>query len=482
MDERLKRLVARREAAAKERDDLIAKRKAIVDLAEEESRDDLNADEDAEFRDLTSQIKAKDEELRQFDERITELSEELQRSQQISEGALRVKRAISAVQVISEARTYERGNGESYLRDLTLASLGLDGSGACRARLERHAREVETDKEFRTTLNRTDGQGGYFVPPLWVMQEYIELARAGRATANLVTNLPLPSGTDSINIPKVATGATTAPQNGDNTAISNTDMTDTYVAAPVRTVAGEQDVAVQLLEQSPANFDEVIFRDLIAAYATNVGTQVISGTGSNGEVKGILSASGTIAITWTEANPSVPKIYGQLADAIQRVHSQRFAPPQVIVMHPRRWGWITASLDTTHRPLVVPNSGGPMNAAGVLTNVDSQQVVGTMHGLPVVTDPNIPLGLGGGESDQDVILIMRASDHYLYESSIRTRVVVSASGSASATSLGARTLTSTLQVYGYIAFTAERYPKSTAKITGTGLETPDFAFVEDSGE
>src|SRR5690606_27087463 len=130
-------------------------------------------------------------------------------------------------------------NGKSYLRDLVLTQLGLDGSGEARARLNRHAEEVRTDKEFRA-LSRTDTAGGYFVPPLWLMQEWVELARPGRATANLVTNQDLPPGTDSINIPKVATGASTDAQDGDNTAISNTDMSDDFINAPVRTIAGEQ--------------------------------------------------------------------------------------------------------------------------------------------------------------------------------------------------------------------------------------------------
>ena len=58
MDERLKRLIARREQAARAREDILAKRKAITDLAEEEAREDLLPEEDSEFRELTAQMKA----------------------------------------------------------------------------------------------------------------------------------------------------------------------------------------------------------------------------------------------------------------------------------------------------------------------------------------------------------------------------------------------------------------------------------------
>ena len=467
MDERMKRLIARREQAATKREDLLAKRKAIVDIAEEEARDDLTDEEDVEFRAFTAEIKKVDDEIRQLDDRISELSDEQQRQSTVTEGQLRIKRALA--QVTREARTYERGNGNSYLADLARVSMRMDGSGDAESRLRRHESEVRTDKEFRA-LTTTDTEGGFFVPPLWLMQQWVDLARAGRATANLVSNQELPSGTDSINIPKVASGTATAIQDGQNTDIQSTDMTDTVVNAPVRTIAGEQDIAIQLLEQSPVNFDEVIFQDLLADYATRVDLQVIAGTGSNGQVRGLTETASIGEITWTEANPTVPGLYGQLADAIQRVHTTRFLPPQVIVMHPRRWGWFLAALDSTNRPLALPAGNAPQNAAGILTSVDSQQVVGSVQGLPVVTDPNIPTNVN---SDQDIILVMRASDHILWESSIRTRALPSASGAAENV-FGARTLTTTLQVYGYLAFTAARYPQSTVLIGGTGLAPPSF--------
>jgi len=81
-----------------------------------------------------------------------------------------------------------------------------------------------------------------------------------------------------------------------------------------------------------------------------------------------------------------------------------------------------------------------------------------------VTDPNIPTNLGSG-TNEDVILVLRASDLLLWESSVRSRVLPE---------VGSGTLTVRLQVYGYIAFSAERYPKSTSLIGGSGLATPAF--------
>jgi HK97 family phage major capsid protein len=463
MDERLKRLIARREQAARAREEILAKRNAITDLAEQEAREDLLPEEDAEFRELTAQVKAKDEELRSFDERINELSEEAERSRTVTAGAAAVKRAAARVESVTEARIYERGNGRSYLQDLARVQLNMDTSGEARERLMRHGQDVATDPEYRD-LNRTDGTGGYAIPPLWLMGQFVELARAGRAYANVVNGQPLPPGTDSINIPKVATGTATAVQTADNAAVQETDLTDTFISAPVRTVAGQQDVAIQLLDQSPVSFDEVIFRDLVADYATKVDLQVISGSGSAGQVTGVRGTSGITTITYTSATPTVAQLYSKIADAVQRVHTLRYMSPTVIVMHPRRWAYLLAASDSSGRPLVVPDSGNPQNAIATLGTVGSQQVVGQMHGLPVVTDPSMPTALGAG-TNEDVIHVLRASDILLYESGIRSRVLPE---------VGSGNLTVRLQVYGYLAFTAARYPSSVVEIGGTGLVSPAF--------
>jgi len=68
---------------------------------------------------------------------------------------------------------------------------------------ERSIRARGGSFEKRVNPNRTDGQGGYFVPPLWLVDEFVAYLRAGRTTANLPMQLDLPTGTDSINLPKV---------------------------------------------------------------------------------------------------------------------------------------------------------------------------------------------------------------------------------------------------------------------------------------
>lgn len=463
MEELLKRLIAKRAKANQELETLQEQRKAITDLVESEAREDLDADEDAEFRARTEEIGKKQAEIAALDERITEMSAELERSGKLSESAAAVRRAQAKVTSVKEARAYDKGNGKSYFADLMKVQRGMDDTGSATERLRRHAVDVANEPEYRD-LTRTDGAGGYFVPPAWLVSSYIELARAGRAYANVVTSQPLPGGTDSINIPKVSTGTATAIQTADNQPVSETDLADTYVSAGVKTIAGQQDVAIQLLDQSPVNFDEIVFRDLIADYATKLDLQVISGSNGSGQVKGVRSASGITTITATSGSDNVSLLYSKIADGVQRVHTSRYLAPSVIVMHPRRWAFFLAAVDSNKRPLVVP-SGPGQNAIATHAGVLSEQVVGQMHGLPVVTDPNMPTTLGTG-TNEDVIHVLRAEDLLLFESGIRTRVLPD---------VGSGTLTVRLQVYGYIAFTAERFPQSVVEIGGTALAAPTFA-------
>jgi HK97 family phage major capsid protein len=363
----------------------------------------------------------------------------------------------SAINSVSEPATYRKGDHRrSYMQDLIKMSLNMDATGEARERLMRHARDVATAPEYAEyrDLSRVDGSGGYAVPPIWLMDQYIELARPGRAFANLVQRQPLPGGTDSINIPKLLTGTSTAVQNGDNTSIADVDSTDSFVTAPVRTIAGAQGVSIQLIDQSPVAFDDVVFRDLVADHAAQTDKQTLSGSGTAGQVLGVRLTPNIGSVAASAVTTA--GVYSAIANAIQTVHTARFLPPEVILMHPRRWGWFLSLLDGQQRPLFLPSANNPQNSGGILSEVASQQVVGQMHGLPVVTDPNLETNLGGG-TNEDPIYVLRASDIVLWESGVKARVLPETK---------AQTLTVLLQIYSYLAFSAARYPQSVVQVTG----------------
>lgn len=367
-------------------------------------------------------------------------------------------REVPRVEVKREESTYRKEGRSSYFRDLVAVSMpqaGMTGQDEARDRLVRHSKEARA-------LDRDDGDGGFFVPPSYLVDEYVPLARASRPYANAITNLVLPRGTDSINIPKVSTGTSVAAQT-DNGAVSNTDINDTQVTAPVCTAAGMQDIALQLLDQSPVAFDEIIFADLAAAHAAFIDNQVINGTGANGQAKGIAGlTTGFNAITFTATTPTVSLAYSKIADAIQQIHTGVFMPPTLIVMHPRRWAFFTAASDTTGRPLVSPVA--PQNAVASFDAAVAEQVVGSIQGVPVLTDAQVPTNLGAS-TNQDAIFVVRASDHYLWESAPQTGVFPD---------VGSGTLTVRLRLHNYFAVQLERQSAALSVISGTGLVAPTF--------
>ena len=368
--------------------------------------------------------------------------------------------ASPRVEVVSNEAVYRKDTPQrSYFRDLYLSK--VSGDSAATERLAQHSLHVATEARDNNT---TDTSGGEFVPPLWLIDEYVTKSRAGRVTADLCNKFALPAGTDSINVPAITTGTSVAAQATQNTAVSETDLVTASVTAPVRTYGGISDCSVQLVEQSPVAFDQVIFQDLAGAHSQAIDSAIINGTGASGTHEGILNADTINSVTYTAATPTVAGLFPKLADAVQQVSSNVFAPANAIVMHPRRWGFLVAGLDSSNRPLVVPNSSGPMNAVATFGDVAAEAFAGTLLGLPVFLDANIPTNLGSG-TNEDRIIVGKFDEAFLYEGAPKAEVFRE--------TLSAE-LTVRFRLYNFSAFTAERRPTAFSQVGGTGLATPSF--------
>jgi HK97 family phage major capsid protein len=440
-----------------ERDRLKTQMNALLENVKREQRDSLTPDETQRFDQFKDAIDDIDYQVRQA-------RQEEQRAQRAGELAARYgqtgeQRDRGMLSVSSNEPTYRRHDPQSpsWIRDMVDVSLRSDPDAA--ERLRRNNREVAMETR---ALSTTDGAGGDFVPPLYMVQEFIRLARPGRVVANRVRNAPLPGGTDAITLPRLATGTAVAEQATQNTAVQNTDATTNSVTANVATIAGQQVVSVQLVEQSPINMDEELLRDLLADLAVKVDAFVINNNAAG--KRGLLNVTGANAITYTDASATVGELYPKLADAIQQISTTRYLPPDAIFMHPRRWAWILSAVDTQTRPLAVPAANAPQNVIAAVGSVTAEGFVGSMQGLPVFVDPNIPVTLGTG-TNEDRIIVARTDDVVLYESAPRAE--------AFREPLAAN-LSILLRVYEYVALQSERYPKSLSVIGGTGLIPPVF--------
>ena len=422
----------------------------VLDTVEAEQRDNLNDEEAAELRELRGDIGA-------LDERIAELAElEEDRAaarEAVPTAGAEQHRGDGPAQVTRDEPVYRPDGPHSFLADAYRAK--MHGDPDARQRLDRH-----------TQQHRAVATGGFagMVVPQFLTDLHAPLAREGRPVANTVNRVPLPDDGMTLNIPKMTTGTDADVQDGENTSVAEQDQDHEDVDVPVRTIAGQQDVSRQSLERGTL-VEQITFADLIGAYGVKLDRQVIKGTGSNGQMKGLMEASGTNTVTVSDQTLS--EVHKKAADGIQRINANRFMPATVIFMHPRRWGWLTSQLDNNDRPLVLPSAHQPQNAVGIGEAAEYGQVVGQWHGLPVVTDANIPTDLGTDE-DEDAIIIARAPDVHLFEIGDGTPMEMRFEETKS------DSLTVKLVVYSYAAFTAERYPQSVSILTGAGLAEPSF--------
>ena len=519
-----------------DRSGLVTELDGIVEAAAAESRE-FTVEEAEKRGGLTARIDQLDaaiteaeDQVRQaeHDEREKRMEEKLAERLQklgLGDGMPLGPSGISGVKVGDEPRTYERGNGQSYLLDMCLARTALGQSLGARSvraaeRLARHAQEnhvvaleiderirgkaqEEREKEWRTAdgyflkqmievhnqrdqdrgpiaeramsyraLSTASTSGGEFTPPLFLTAEWIAYARPGRVLADLQHHEELPDGTMSINIPKVSEGLIVKTQGFQNTNVANKDMQTQFVTFPVTTKAGSQVISLQLLERSPVSFDEIVGRELALAYAQDLNTSVHSGTGVTSEggpdMVGILNTSGINIITWTQALPTLKGLYGQIGRGKMEVAKGRKLPATDQVLTTELWEWVGQTFDTQNRPLVVPGYQGPFNAAAVSSDdAIAQGTVGRQfQQLGTFEDQTLPTELGTGKN-QDVLLGGRFDENYLYESPLTTRMLPQTLGTQ---------LSMLIQVYGYAAFTAARYPVANFVVTGTGMSSANRTF------
>ena len=443
------KVVERRDAVKAEMD-------AVLEAVASEDRTDLTVEE-------TEKVDALVEEARSLDTKIEKLKAQADADVKASE----VRASVAAVAtprvggttVTRESRTYSERSDSSFFKDAYNAQFKSDFTA--QDRLARHMREEEIE---RRDVGTAQFEG--LVIPQYLIDLAAPLARAGRPFADFATNkMTLPPSGMTLNISRMTTGSSTAVQVTQNDAVSETDVDDTLLTVNVRTIAGQQDLSRQAIERG-TGIDVFVAADLIKSWHTTLDSQILNGAGTAGTIKG-LRASGGNAITFTSTAPTVGLLYPKLADAIQQIQTNSFTNPTHFIMHPRRLAFLLAAVDSTNRPLVVPAANGPMNASGVGAGSSVYGNSGyQMMGLPIITDANIGTTYGT-TTNQDEIYVVNAGESHLWEqpgSPFTLRYDATGAGS----------LTIKTVVYGYAAYTAERYPLAASIISGTGLSAPTF--------
>jgi len=430
------------EILSEKRSAALAAADALVALAQGEARD-LSQDEDGA-------IAKHLDEVRSLDDQISRHQELEQRAAKAAEVRAEAKIDTAVAVVKSEPRTYSANAPTSFIKDAYAAQYNNDF--AAQGRLARHMQEEQVERRDVTSANFAG-----LIVPQFLTDLAAPFARAGRVTADLARKHELPAAGLTLSISKVTTGTAVAAQT-EGASVQATDMDDTKLDLTVKTFAGMQNVSRQSLERG-TNIDSLVMSDLVSAYHTTLNTAVVAE----------LLASAGQTVTYTDASPTVGELYPKLVDAIQKVQTTFFAGPNVIIMHPRRLGMILAALDDQKRPLAVPTpnySGQPAVASGNGAPVYGNSGYSIL-GLPVFTDATVSITQGAG-TDQDTIYIGNSQELHLWEQGSGEPMMMrfeQPKGSE---------LEVQMIVYGYAAFTANRYANAWAQINGTGLITPTF--------
>ncbi len=138
--------------------------------------------------------------------------------------------------------------GRSFWRDLVQFKTGDDATGEARARLNEHSQQ-----EQRLGLNSTGGDGASFIPPCYLEDRWIDAAVAAKPFVSTIPQFDAPKG-HTIYVPKISAPGTVGVQATELTTVTNTDQTDQFLSTTLTTIAGQQLISRQLLDQASRGY------------------------------------------------------------------------------------------------------------------------------------------------------------------------------------------------------------------------------------
>lgn len=289
------------------------------------------------------------------------------------------------------------------------------------------------------------GSSGSFLPgsggaPGYIAEAFATAARGKAPLAERLISRPHP-GSLKVSTPRIVNGAAVNVQTGENAAVQETDPTSALAEVPTATIAGQLDLSRQLYDFSLPGSDEWVAAELGADYASKLEIQLISGSGSAGQLLGLRNVgTGSTTVTKANGSPTFQTNLAAIGDLVSQTASAYGAQPDdvLLVMSPRRFDFIVSKATFAVR---WPVSEGN-----------------------IVLSPGVPTNLGAG-TNQDVILALVRSEVILYQRPVRFRVYPD---------VGSASLTVRVSALGYAALLSNRQPAAVGILTGTELTSPVF--------
>ena len=292
-------------------------------------------------------------------------------------------------------------------------------------------------------LTTTATAGGGFVPtaPRYVAEAFSSSVRANAALPFVFPVLDLPEKGMTVGTPRLTTGMDTSPQSSENASNQETDMVEAAITTPVTTIAGQQDMSVQLLDRADPQFDGAVALELGRSLAADLDVALLTGSGTAPNLRGLDNVSGAVSVTYTDASPTQAELWPKVAEAASKLATALGRPPTHLLAHPRRLAWLAGWLDSAGAQVspsfpfdlkLVPVSS-ITTLTGASTNEDKVYVVCAPE-LPILVAPPV----------------------------FETRLMEPLSG----------TLTVRVLARQYASTLFARRPEAIAVISGTGLANP----------
>jgi HK97 family phage major capsid protein len=380
-----------------------------------------------------------------------QVAEEIAFEEKLKDNRAQARQLVRARRADRERGPYYVGSRHSFFRDLARDQIArqtlLADDGAAVERGDplpsEHGGTLEDARARLATVSEqrdvTSGDPGAaaFTPahgPSFVGEEFATALRARGVMPNILRVRPLPDGGKTVDVPRFQVGATASVQATEGPAVSETDIDgETYSALKVP-ISGQSDISIQGYEFAGPEFDAALAADLGAAVAAALESQIINGSGSSGQMTGLLNLTGRTAVSRAQASPTAATNYSGVGDLVSQTATAYGAPLDTLLLHPRRRAFIDSELG--HAP--------------------------NWLGLQVAVVNSIPTTIN---TNQDAPIVIPSQEIILYLGQPRFRVL-------------GEVLSGTLQVRAQAVLTAAlvagRKPAAVGVSTGTEWAPPSF--------
>src|SRR5664280_407132 len=348
----------------------------------------LAAEEAAQYAERwrDGQLRAAAKVIRQHDAMTTgklpgdahrEVAEYLRNADESADRADRyrtIRDGHTSASVRSEPRVYAPNSPNSYYLDVSRAAMpGIQGHQDAVANLERYSRELTIEAkagspEGRRALNIAGARGrnrgedgvrveqrglttgtssaGAFTVPIYLESSFGLYNSFPPAFLEQTTKLADPGHGMTMYLPSFASAPTVAQQTTQNSGVSDSTPSATFLTANLATFTGEVEVSQQLFDRvGPLGMDEVIHSALAQQLATQVDTYVITTA---------LATAGTVAGSSLFAGAA--GLYGDIAQAkaAMETASGTKIPATHVFSSTSFVEWLEAWVDPNGRPLLLP--------------------------------------------------------------------------------------------------------------------------------